>query len=190
MKQVTQITKAVLVQMLLAVKGHPFTHWALFTQPTLVGGKATLNLFKGAVYKFATYTIAVNRDYGRAIEIKGEKYGLDFSNWKPQPHPYATNIGGNVYCHNADLSLPIDHPEKRLYAQFLLHSGCQLDVQFYDNEMMPIELATIKPHMRDNTSKKQTEFGIPKADQIPVINPSMDSIRAVSMNGQMYEVVN
>ncbi len=187
MKQLTQITKAILMQLLMAVKGHPFTHWVLFTQPTLVGGKKTLALFGGAVYKFATYTIAVNRGYDRAIEIKGEKLGLDFSNWKPQPHLYATHIGGNVLCHNADMNLPIE--QKRLYAQFLLHSGCQLDVQYYDAEMKPINFATIKPYLRNNTSKKQTEFGIPQADQVPVINPSLDSIRGISMNGQIYEIV-
>lgn len=187
-KQISVITKAILVQLLLAVKGHPFTHWVLFTQPTLVGGKKTLDLFKGAVYKYATYTIAVNRNYDRAIEIKGEQLGLNFANWTPQPHNYATHIGGNVLCHNNDMQLPLESELKRLYAQFLLHEGCQVDVQYYDAEMQPIDIARIKPYLRNNTSKKQTDFGIPKADQVPVINPAIESIKQVSMNGQIYQV--
>ena len=187
MKQVTAITKAILMQLLMAVKGHPFTHWVLITQPTLVGGKKTLALFGGAVYKYATYTIAVNRGYDRAIEILSEKLGIDFSNWTPQPHNYATHIGGNVLCHNADMQLPME--QRRLYAQFIMHKGCQREVQYFDAEMKPIDYAVIKPYLRDNTSKKQTELGIPQADQTAVINPSLDSIRAISMNGQVYEVV-
>ena len=186
-KQVTKITRAILLQMLLAVKGHPFTHWVLFTQPTLTGGKKTLALFGGAVYKFATYTIAVNRDYLRALEIKSEQLGLDFSNWTPAPHNYATNIGGNILCHNADMNLPTE--QQRLYAQFLLHSGCQREVAYFDANMQPIDINVIKPYLRDNTSKKQSDFGIAKADQQAVINPSLDSIKGISMNGQIYEIV-
>ena len=49
-------------------------------------------------------------------------------------------------------------------------------------------LEQIKPYMRDNTSKKQVEFGIPKEAQIPCINPSVNNIRAISLNGERYEV--
>lgn len=186
-KQRHRITRMQLVQILKAVKGHPFSHWALFTEATLTGGKKTLAQFGGVVYKYATYTIAVNRDYNRAIELLAEKLGINFENWTPAPHNYADNVGGNVLCHRADNDLPIE--QQRLYAQFLLHSGCQREVEYMDSEMRPLTFDQVKPYLRDNTSKKQSDLGIAKADQIPVINPSTHSIKAVTINGEIYEVV-
>lgn len=186
-KQRHRISVMQLAQILMGVKGHPFTHWALFTEATLTGGKKTLAQFGGVVYKYATYTIAVNRDYNRAIELLAEKLGIDFENWTPAPHNYADNIGGNLLCHRADLDLPME--QQRLYAQFLLHKECQREFEYMDSEMRPIDFELIKPHLRDNTSKKQLDLGIAKEVQIPCINPSLNSIKAVSLNGEIYEVV-
>lgn len=186
-KQRHRITVMQLAVLLMGVKGHPFTHWALFTEATLTGGKKTLAQFGGVVYKYATYTIAVNRNYLKAMEIAAGKLGLNFENWTPAPHNYADNIGGNVLCHRADLELPME--QKRLYAQFLLHKQCQREVEYMDSEMRPLTFDQVKPYLRDNTSKKQSDFGMAKEEQIPVINPSLNSIKAVSLNGEIYEVV-
>ena len=185
-KRRNRITIVELLTMLLAVKGHPFSHWALMTEATLTGGKKTLALFGGAVYKFATYTIVNGRKYDRAVELLAEKLNLDFANWTPQPHLYADHLGGNVLFHRADAHLPI--AERRLYAQFMLHKDCQREVQYFDAQMRPLTFEQVQPYLRDNSSKKQADFGIAKADQIPVINPSLKSIRAVSMNGEIYDV--
>ena len=65
-KPTHRITTMQLVLILMGIKGHPFSHWALMTEATLTGGKKTLALFGGVVYKFATYTIVANRKYDRA----------------------------------------------------------------------------------------------------------------------------
>ena len=186
-KQVNQITWMQLFQLLIAVVGHPFTAVTLFTEPTLKGGKKTLALFNGAVYKYARYVFVNNRKYDRAVELLAEKLGLNFENWKPQAHLYADHFQGNVLFHRADANMPIEM--RRLYAQFMLHSGCTIEYQYFDANMREIDYNTIKPYLQDKTSKKQADFGIAKSEQIPVINPSLKSIKSVSMNGQIYEVV-
>jgi len=185
-KPTHRITTMQLVLILLGIKGHPFSHWALMTEATLTGGKKTLAQFGGIVYKFATYTIVANRKYDRAIELLAEKLNLDFANWTPQDHLYAERLGGNVFQHKADKHLPIE--QKRLYAQFMLHTDCQREVEYYDAQMRSLTFDQVKPYLRDNTSKKQVAFGIPKAEQIPCINPSVNNIRAISINGDRYEV--
>jgi hypothetical protein len=184
---VIQVTIAEAVTIMRGVKGHPFTYWASFTEPSLSGGKATYNQFKGAVYKFATYTLVANREYNRAIELACEKYGKDFSQWKPQPHNYADHLEGNILYHRADAHLP--EMERRLYAQFMLHKGCQVESQYFDAEMMPIPYETIKPFLKEKTSKKQEEIGLSKEEQIPCINFGIGSIKQFTMNGQRYEII-
>lgn len=186
-KQVNQITWLQLLQLLISVVGHPFTAVSLFTEPTLIGGKKTLALFDGAVYKFARYVFVANREYDRAIELLAEKMGLNFENWKPQPHNYADHFQGNVLYHRADENLPIEM--RRLYAQFMLHKGCTIEYTYFDANMREIEFSRIQPFLQDKSSKKQADFGIAKSEQIPCINPSLKSIKSVSMNGQIYEVV-
>lgn len=181
-----RITQSQLLDMLLEVKGHPFSHWALMTEANLKGGQKVLAQFGGIVHKFATYTVVVNRKYDRAVELLAEKLNLDFANWTPAPHNYADHIGGNVLGHRADKHLPII--ERRLYAQFMLHKDCQREVEYYDSQMRPLTFDQIKPYMKDSTSKKQTEFGIAKSEQIPVINPSLCNIRSVSMQGDIFDV--
>lgn len=181
-----RITQSQLLDMLLEVKGHPFSHWALMTEANLKGGQKVLAQFGGVVHKFATYTIVVNRKYDRAVELLAEKLNLDFTNWAPAPHNYADHISGNVLAHRADKHLPII--ERRLYAQFMLHKDCQREVGYYDSQMRPLTFDQIKPYIKDNTSKKQTEFGIAKSEQIPVINPSLCNIRSVSMQGDIFDV--
>jgi hypothetical protein len=181
-----RISVAELRELLMAVKGHPFSHWALMTEATLEGGKQVKAQFGGVVYKFATYTIVANRKYDRAVELLAEKLNLDFANWTPQPHLYADHLSGNVLYHRADVNLPIE--QRRLYAQFMLHKDCQREAEYYDAQMRPLTIDQVKPYFRDNTSKKQSDFGIAKQDQIPVINPSLNSIRSVSLNGEIYDV--
>lgn len=185
--EVIQVRIMEAVAIMRAVKGHPFSYWATFTEPTLSGGKSTYNQFGGAVYKFATYTLVANRDYNRAIEITAEKLGIDFTNWKPQPHNYADHLEGNVLYHRADANLPVE--DRRLYAQFMLHKGCQIETQYFDADMRPIELERIKPFLKVSTSKKQSDFGIAESDQIPCINFSMGSIKQFTIGGQRYEIV-
>lgn len=180
------------VALLMAISGHPFSSWVLLTQPNLVGGKSIYERFKGVVYKLAKYVIAVGRDYDRAIDIAGEKEGLDLTKWIPEPHRYATHIGGNVLCHNDDFIT--DHlgkrpkPNARLYAQFILHKNCQTFVEYYDGELNPLTENEIKPHLQKKSeSKKQKDFGL--TNPIPVINPSLTSIKEFTMAGITYEIV-
>jgi hypothetical protein len=185
--EVIQVRIMEAVTIMCGIKGHPFSYWASFTEPSLSGGKSTYNQFGGKVYKFATYTLVANRDYNRAIEIAAEKSGIDFTNWKPQPHNYADHLAGNILYHREDVNLPVE--DRRLYAQFMLHKGCQIETQYFDADMRPIEFERIKPFLKVSTSKKQTDFGLEKSEQIPCINFAMGSIKQFTIGGQRYEIV-
>jgi hypothetical protein len=188
-KEIIQVSINEALQIMLNVVGHPFSFWSAFTEPSLSGGKAVLAQFGGAVYKFASYTLVANREYNRSIELACEKYGKDFSAWKPQAHNYATHIGGNILTHNNDLQLPLESSMRRNYAQFMLHKGCQVESQYFDAEIKPIAFETIKPYLKAKTSKKQEEIGLSKEEQIPCINFGMGSIKQFTLNGQKYEIV-
>ena len=184
-----QVTLLEAVTLMENTKGHPFQGVELLTKQVLTGGKKTLALFGGEVYKYARYVFAVNRGYDRAIEIATDKLGIQFENWQPQPHNYATHIAGNILTHNNDLDLPKGHTERRDYAQFLLHKGCQIESQYFDAEFRPIDAETIKPFLPIRTSPKQANIGLADADQIKVINPSVKSIKRFVANGCEYEIV-
>jgi hypothetical protein len=175
------------VTLMRGVKGHPFSYWAALTEPSLSGGKSTYAQFGGKVYKYATYTLVINRDYNKAIGYKAEELGLNMENWKPQPHKYADHLEGNILYHRADSDLPIE--QRRLYAQFMLHKGCQIESQYFDAELQPIAFERVKPFLKDKESKKQTEFGLSKEEQIPCINFGIGSIKLFTLNGQKYEIV-
>lgn len=186
-KEIIQVRVMEAVAIMRAVKGHPFSYWASFTEPTLDGGKASYSHFGGKVYKFATYTLVANREYNRAVEIAAEKLGIDFTNWKPQPHNYADHLEGNILYHRADVALPVEG--RRLYAQFMLHKGCQIESQYFDADMRPITLDRIKPFLKEKSSKKQTDFGLAKSEQIPCINFAIGSIKQFTIGGLKYEIV-
>ncbi len=185
--QIIQVTIAEAVTIMRAVKGHPFSFWSAFTEPSLSGGKAVKSQFGGAVYKFASYTLVANREYNRAIELACEKYGINFENWKPQQHNYADHLEGNILYHRADAHLP--EMERRLYAQFMLHKGCQVESQYFDAELKPIAFESIKPFLKEKTSKKQEDLGLSQEEQIPCINFGIGSIKQFTLNGQKYEIV-
>jgi hypothetical protein len=182
-----QVTLSEALAVLMNVKGHPFQGIELLTEANLSGGKKTLALFGGTVYKYARYVFAVNRGYDRAIEIASEKLGLNFENWQPQPHNYATHVQGNILLHNADFE--IEETQKRYYAQFLLHKGCQIESEYFDAEFRPIDVETLKPFFVTKSSPKQTNFGLSDADKVPVINPSLKSIKRFATNGADYEII-
>lgn len=188
-KQIIEVSIAQAMQILMAIKGHPFTGIELFIEATLVGGKRTLDLFDGKVYKHSRYVFAINRGWDRAIEIACDELGIDFANWTPEPHLYADHISGNILTHRADLSLPLNSADRRNYAQFLLHSGCVIETNYFDNQLRPLTIDQVKPYLRDNSSAKQTALGIAKADQKRVINPSMKSIKSFSANGCEYRII-
>ena len=189
LKNIIQISLTELFNLLLSIQGHPFTAIELWTEPVLTGGKKTLALFNGAVYKHSRYVFVTNRDYNRALELLAEKLGIDFTNWKPQDHNYADNVGGNVLTHRADLSMPIDSEARRNYAQFILHKDCQIEVTYFDAELNEISMDRIKPYLREQTSKKQSEqLGLSNENQIKIINPSLKSIKRISAFGNIYEV--
>lgn len=184
-----QITLAQLFDLLIAVKGHPFEGVVLFTKSVLMGGKKTEALFNGGVYKMARYVFCANREYLRALELLCEKMGVDYNNWKPQAHNYANiKMGGNVICHDADQSLPMEL--KRLYAQFIFHDGATIESHYFNGEMQPLTFEQVKPYLPNRDSKKQAEqLGLEREQQIKIINPSLKSIREVRMNGLIYEVL-
>lgn len=182
-----QVTLNEAVAVMKAVKGHPFMGVELLTEPTLTGGKKTLALFGGAVYKYARYVFAVNRGYDRAIEIATAKLGIEFENWTPQPHNYADHVQGNILIHRADINAPEN--DQRLYAQFMLHNDCQIESQYFDAEFRPLDIEQLKPFFPNRTSPKQANIGLTDADQIKVINPSVKSIKRFATNGADYEII-
>lgn len=187
MKDLVKISKNNALDLFLNTKGHPFAYFAFLTKPVLTGGKKTLANFGGIVYKASRYTFVMNRDYLQNIAKKLLKLGIDLENWKPEKHPYATNIGGNVLQHNEDIDTKSIY-ESRIYLQFLLHEGCNIESKYFDANFNEISFENIKPYLRDNTSKKQTEIGIDKKDQVPIINPSLDNLIQFTLNGIKYEI--
>jgi hypothetical protein len=187
MKNLVKISKNDALDLFLNTKGHPFAYFAFLTKPTLTGGKKTLANFGGIVYKASRYTFVMNREYLKNIQKELEKLGIDLENWKPEKHPYATNIGGNVLQHNNDLNNKSIY-ESRIYLQFLLHKGCNIESKYFDAKFNEIDIENIRPYFRDNTSKKQTEIGIEKNNQIPIINPSLDNLLEFTLNGIKYEI--
>jgi hypothetical protein len=187
MKNLVKITKAQALELFLNLKGHPFSYFATLSNANLTGGKKTLANFGGIVYKFARYTFVMNRDYLQNIEKTLSKKGIDFANWEPEAHKYATHIKGNVLCHNDDLNKDIN--DARIYIQFILHKGCNIESTYFDGKFKEIDIEKLKPYFRDNSSKKQSEIGIEKNEQVPVINFKLDSIFQFTLNGTKYEVI-
>ncbi len=187
MKNLVKVTKKEALELFLNVKGNPFSYFATLSNANLTGGKKTLENFGGIVYKFARYTFVMNRDYLQNIEKTLLKKGIDFANWQPQPHNYATHIKGNVLIHNEDLNKNIS--DARIYIQFILHKGCNIESTYFDRNFKEIDIEKLKPYFKDNTSKKQIEIGIEKNEQIPVINFKLDSIFQFTLNGTKYEII-
>ena len=186
-KQSIAISRNEKIDLLLSITDiHTFQGVHLYTELTLKGGKKSLELFGGKVFKLARYVFA-KRDYTTAIINKGEKLGLDIENWKPQPHNYATHIKGNVLGHNEDMHLDIYDENKRLYVQFMLHKGSSLEAKYFDANLNEISKDEIAPYLIEKTiSKKQSDFGFTQSEFIPVINPKMDSIVRFTANGIEY----
>lgn len=176
-----------LFNLLTSIKGHPFEGIVLFTKVVLSGGKRTEAQFNGGVFKLARYVFCANREYNRALELLCGKMGIDFANWQPQAHNYANiKMGGNVICHDNDANLPM--ADKRLYAQFMFHEGCTIETFYFNGEMQPLTYDEVKAYLPNKESKKQRELGLTKENQLKIINPSLKSIRQVSINGMIYEV--
>jgi len=177
------------IQIFLSLAGNKFAGVVLFTEQVLVGGKSSYAIFGGKVYKLANYVFVVKRSYDGNVVGTAEELGLNAELWKPQPHNYATHIGGNLLTHNEDMHLPLESAERRNYAQFVLHEGCQMNAQYFDAEMRPLEFSQVAPYLPNKSSKKQSDLGIAKADQVKVINPSIKSIQSFSANGVVYDIV-
>ena len=185
-KQSIAVSRNEKIDLLLTMPLYTFQGVHLLTEPTLKGGKKTLSLFGGKVFKLARYVFA-KRDYNTAIINKGEKLGLNIEDWKIQPHNYATHIKGNILCHNEDLTMDIYNSEKRLYAQFMLHKGSVLESQYFNADMIEITKDEIAPYLIEKTiSKKQSDFGFTQSEFIPVINPKLDSIVRFTANNCEY----
>ena len=185
-KQSIVVSRNEKIDLLLNMPLYTFQGVHLLTEPTLKGGKKTLSLFGGKVFKLARYVFA-KRDYNTAIINKGEKLGLNIEDWKIQPHNYATHIKGNILCHNEDLTMDIYNSEKRLYAQFMLHKGSVLEAQYFNADMIEITKDEIAPYLIEKTiSKKQSDFGFTQSEFIPVINPKLDSIVRFTANNCEY----
>ena len=185
-KQSIAVSRNEKIDLLLSMPLYTFQGVHLYTELTLKGGKKSLELFGGKVFKLARYVFA-KRDYTTAIINKGEKLGLDIENWKPQPHNYATHIKGNVLGHNEDMHLDIYDENKRLYVQFMLHKGSSLEAKYFDANLNEISKDEIAPYLIEKTiSKKQSDFGFTQSEFIPVINPKMDSIVRFTANGIEY----
>lgn len=186
MANLVKISKNEALELFLQVKGHPFTYFSFLTKPTLTGGKKTLETFGGIVYKLSRYTFVINRDYLDNIQKELKEKGINPENWLAQGHNYATHIGGNVLQHNEDLEKSIF--QSRIYLQFILHKGCNIESIYFDSKFRQIPVEAIAPYFRDNTSKKQTEAGIEKPDQIKIVNFSLDNLLEFTLNGKKYEI--
>ena len=177
-----KVTYLEMLNVLFACIGmYQFKSVILATEPTLKGGKKTLELFGGKVTKVSKYVFA-EREYIKAIENEAKKLGIE-KEWKPAPHNYATHIKGNILCHNEDMNIE-DMEQKRLYAQFMLHNGSSIETTYFNANGDIISLEDIKPYLIDKKpSAKQRDFGV----FIPTINPLCKNIISITHNGTTYE---
>ena len=61
------------------------------------------------------------------------------------------------------------------------------ETAYYDANFQPIPMETIKPLLRDKTSAKQSEVGL--TNQVYYRNFKIESVRELSMNGEVYTIV-
>jgi hypothetical protein len=169
---------------------YQFKSIVLATEPTLKGGKKTLELFGGKVTKIAKYVFA-EREYISAIENEAKKLGID-KVWTPAPHNYGIHLKGNILVHKEDIKTTIedintnseDITNLRLYAQFMLHKGSSIETTYFNANGDIIAIEDIKPYLIDKKpSAKQVNFGV----DIPTINPLCKNIIEITTQGTTYQ---
>lgn len=182
-----------LVSKLMGLKGHPFGALKFFNEVTdLVGGKSTFNQFGGKVYKYMRLNYMNNIDYKTAIENRMKKEGLNPDLFQHEGHKWMKRYKNGedlttLGYHQADEHLDIEL--RRWYLIVYIVSGKQVfDVSYYDANFQPIDMATIKPLLRDKTSKKQTDVGLNGDSQVVYRNFKIESVRELSINGEVYTI--
>lgn len=187
-----QLTPIDLVGKLMGLKGHPFGALKFFNEVSdLKGGKSTFNQFGGKVYKYMRLNYMNNIDYKTAIENRMKAEGLNPDLFQHEGHKWLTrykvdNELTTLGYHKEDENLPME--EKRWYLVVYIVSGKQVfETAYYDANFQPIPMETIKPLLRDKTSAKQSEVGL--TNQVYYRNFKIESVRELSMNGEVYTIV-
>lgn len=190
-KNELQLNPIELAQMVSTMTNHPFGAFKTLGEDTsLSGGKKTLALFKGAVYKYTHALAMTNIQYHTAVANKLAKYGVD-DTYQHEPHKWMDRVfteDGKITSlgyHRADAHLPLF--ERRLY--LVLSFLKVFSVEYFDNDFQPIAKEVIKPYLTNKDSAKQIEAGIPQDDQIIYRQYKIENLREISINGAIYTIV-
>lgn len=182
-----------LVTKLMGLKGHPFGALKFFNEVTdLVGGKSTFNQFGGKVYKYMRLNYMNNVDYKTAIENRMKKEGLNPDDFRHEGHKWLKRYKNGeelttIGYHEADENLDIEL--RRWYLIVYIVSGKQVfEVNYFDANFQPIPMEVIKPLLRDKTSKKQADAGLNDDSQVVYRNFKIESVRELSINGEVYTI--
>ena len=190
-KNEMELSPIALAEMVSTMTNHPFGAFKTLGEDTsLSGGKKTLALFNGQVYKYTHALAMTNIQYHTAIKNKLEKYGID-DTFQHEPHKWMDRVfteDGKITSlgyHRADAHLPLF--ERRLY--LVLSFLKVFSVEYFDGNLQPISKEAIKPYLVNKDSAKQLEAGIPQDDQIIYRGYKIENLREISINGTIYTIV-
>jgi len=166
-----------------------FTDYTICGLASLLGGKKLLEQYGGAIYKRSVLNAPNNRDYYTAITNLQNKLEID-GEMEMEPHLYAVRyIADNgkksvLSYHKDDAHLP--PTERRNYLN-IIPTYCT-SVEYFDANMQPIDSELLRPFFKDTTSKKQTELGIAKENQIVFRNVKLENIEKIHYRGNIYTI--
>jgi hypothetical protein len=183
-----------LVEKLMALKGHPFGQVKFFGEyEGLSGGKKTLALFGGKVYKYFRAVAMTNVQYENAVNNRLIKSGAD-AIFQAQQHKwmdrYITEDGEltTLGFHRADKGLPLS--ERRWYLVLYFTSPSQIfESVYYDADLREINKDLIKPHLPSTESKTQSDAGLSE-NQVIFRTAKIENIREITIGGEVISVVN
>ena len=166
-----------------------FTDYTICSKATLLGGKKLLADYGGAIYKRSTLNAPNNRDYYTAITNLQNKLNIE-GEMEMEAHLYAIRyIADNgkksvLSYHKEDSHLA---PELRRNYLNVIPTYCT-SVEYFDANMNVIDTEELRPYFIDKTSKKQTELGIAKENQIIFRNIKLDSFEKIHYRGSIYTI--
>lgn len=193
-KSVIEMTPFEVVQKVMQLKGHPFGEFKFFNAyDGLKGGKATKNLFEGEVYKYFRAVAMTNIEYQKAVNNRLVKVGEE-ALFVAKQHKWMDryiNEDGELTSlgyHRADKDLPLN--QRRWYFVLYFTSKKQIfESVYYDGKLNEIPYEAIKPYFKDTNSATQSEAGLSQDDQVIYRDIKIESLKEISINGELIKIV-
>lgn len=182
----TSITRNELVEKMLNLRNgsHTFGSWVIKTKTKMNKGG---NPFYDRVTKLAKWSFGVNTEYYTKLVNEMQRQGLDTS--------ALTKVGSAYERYNDKPNCPIlrlkSDTEKLYVSVFPNKEGVSFVEYYIDNrKATEFEVEQIKAWLGENKpSAKQTELGISADKEIKIRTAKLDSVVAITLEGQTYKVV-